>query len=420
MFSKGRAVLLSLILFAQLEHSVQSKEYGTIKEALKHGHPSLKFRIRQEGAKQQGLQNGYATTLQSKVGYHSEQFANNSLFIEATNVSDFFGQSYNPAVDPLTKSNYAVITDPKGTGITSMNIFAQWLPYTDLVVGRQYISLDNERMIGTNTFRQYPTSFDSLTIKNDFFKDFEIFYSFINYINTYKNNIFNVDGRRKLSTHVFNVAWHDVVYGKLTAYAYMHNDLSINNNSQNTFGLRAESDDHFRQQCNFGYELEAAYQKTKNNNPMQYSVIYFSASANKEIIEICDTWLIIGKLGYELIGGHNGGLPGRTFKFPLGTAYGFNGLAEGYSTIPDRGLMDYYVNLDLEYLELLKASLGLHLFQFAKGTGQQLAGREVDVDISYKFTKNLNAQVRYAQLTACNNSTRSIRRISGQLSYKAF
>lgn len=417
MFSKGSESLLFIILLLQLQTTIAAKNYGNIKEAFEHGHPSLQFRIRQEAATQDYVKDAHATTLQSKVGYRSGAYVDSYLLVEAINVASFFGQRYNPAVTPLTKADYAIITDPKGTGISNMHINIGRAPHTDIIIGRQYITLDNERMVGANSFRQYPTSFDGITIKNDFFKDFEISYSFVNYINTCKNNIFNIDGRRKLSTHLFNVLWKNFMYGHITAYTYMNHDLSISTNSQNTIGIRGIADENFRHQFDFGYTLELAYQNTQTNNPQQYSTLYLAMGADKHIMEICDAWLLTGKLGYEFIGGHNGGAPGRTFKFPLGTSYGFNGLAEGYNIIPDGGLMDYYAALELDHLEVFKTTLGIHIFQFAKGSGQQLAGKEIDFDLSYKFNKNLNMLLRYAQLTAQNNSTVSTKRISAQLSY---
>lgn len=418
MFSKdSKGILLFIILLLQLPITITAKNYGNIKEAFEHGKPSLQFRVRQESAKQSSVKDAYATTLQSKVGYQSGAYVDSYLLVEAINVASFFGQRYNPAVNPLTKADYAMITDPKGTGISNMHVNIGKAPHTDIIIGRQYITLDNERMVGANQFRQYPTSFDGITIKNDFFKDFDIFYGFINYINTYKNNIFNIDGRRKLSTHLFNVLWKDFMYGYISAYTYMNHDLSISTNSQNTIGVRAIADEHFRNQCDFGYRLELAYQNTQTNNPQQYSTLYLAIEADKHIIEICNAWLVTGRLGYEFIGGHNGGAAGRTFKFPLGTAYGFNGLAEGYNIMPNNGLMDYYAGVELDHEEAFKSTLGVHIFQFAKGSRQKLAGKEIDFDLSYKFNKHLTMLLRYAQLTAQNNSATSTKRISGQISY---
>ena len=423
MFSKGNAILFVSLLFfllaAQAAQAAHYKDYKTIKAALEHGDPSLNFRLRHEQSKQEYLLNGRASTLQSKFGYQSADFYQNNLSLEIVNVSSFLGQHYNPAVGLLTKPDYTVISDPRGIGVSNMNITSQWFPYTDLILGRQYISLDNERMVGDNPFRQYPTSFDAITVKNDYFQYFEIFYSFIGHINTYKNDNYNVEGRRKLYTNLVNVTWKNFMYGQITAYVYSNNDHDVSDNSQNTMGLRAISDKEFKQEFDYGYELEVAHQKNKVNNPNKYSAIYIAANVNKEIAEIFNNWTIISTLGGEFLGGHSGGAPGRSFRFPLGSLYGFNGLAEGYTTTPDRGLIDYYTSCETQYLDSLSLVLSLHLFQFAKGSGQQIAGREIDFSVAYKFTKDVNIQFRVAHLNAINNSTRSVKRVSGQLSYLA-
>ena len=419
MFGKGKAILLILWVFIlPVVQAVQHKEYRTIKSALLHGDPSLNFRLRHEQAKQGSLAFARASTLQSKFGYQSADFYKNSLSLEVVNVSNFFGQHYNPAVNPLIKPNYTVVADPKGTGVTNASISSQWLPCTDLILGRQYISLDNERMVGHNSFRQYPTSFDAITIQNDFFEHFEIFYSFIGHINTYKNNIFNFEGRRKLYTNLANITWKNFVYGQITAYGYSNNDHDVNYNSQNTMGIRVISDKDFRQEFTFGYGLEVAYQKSKPNNPTKYSAMYAAASFDKDIVELFNSWIITSTLGYELLGGHNGA-SGQAFKFPLGSLYGFNGLAEGYTTTPDRGLIDYYTNVELWYLDAFSLTSGIHYFQFAKGSGKRLAGREIDFNLAFKCTDDINVSLRVAKLNAKNYSTLSVRRISGELNYLA-
>lgn len=419
MFSKGQAILLLILLLIQTIQIAHCNKREDLKRALQDGDISLNFRLRQEHAKQENLISSRAITLKSQIGYQSADFYQNYLSLEAVNVFNFLGQHYNPGVDPLAKPKYSVIADPKGVGITNMSLVAEWIPDTDFIVGRQYISLDNQRMVGNNLFRQYPTSFDAITIKNDFFTNIKIFYSFINHINTFKNNSINVEGRRKLSTNLVNVTWTNFVYGQITAYGYSNNDRDISNNSYNTVGLRSVADDEFKRSYVYGYELEFAYQKSKISNPAKYRAWYLSASCNKDILELFNNWLLIGTLGYEFISGHEDGLSGRTFKFPLGSLYGFNGLAEGYTTIPDRGLVDYYVTSELKYLETFNLTSEVHLFRFAKGSKRSLAGFEVDVAMGFVVNKDLNMEIRLAKLNAKNKSTRSARRISGQINYLA-
>ncbi len=420
MFSKDRAILWFLLFSAvQIAQASQYREHKTIISALKQGKPSLDFRLRHEETKQETLTSAQASTMRSVLGYQSASFYQNYISLEVINVSNFFSQHYNPDVAPLRKPGYAVIADPKGTGVTNANITYQCLPHTDIILGRQYIFLDNERMVGYNDFRQYRSNFDAITIKNDFFKNFEIYYSFLDHINTVKNNSLSINGRHKLRSNLFNITWQDFIYGQITAYSYINKDLSVNTNSQNTYGLRVKSDELFNKTYTFDYELEVARQQNKSNNPNKYSVGYFSAVVNKDIIELFNSWLIAINLGYELLGGHDGGAPGRTFIFPLGSLYGFNGLAEGYTSTPDRGLQDYNAGLEFKYSEIFKLITTFHLFKFAAGTEQKLAGREIDLSMVFNINKDCNAQIRLAKLNAKNYSTLSVRRVSGQLSYFA-
>ncbi len=418
MVSKDKAVLSSILLcMIFINHAESSNQYKTITAALEHGDPSINFRARQEYAAQKQLTSAQAYTIKSQLGYQSASFYQHNLSLEMVNVTSLFGQKYNPNADPLKKPNYTIISDPKGTGITKANIYSEYLPNTDIILGRQFLSLDNSRMVGNDTFRQFPTSFDAITIKNNFLDDFEIFYSFVSHINTSKNNSLNSDGRRKLLANLVNVTWQNFTYGKIVAYIYHNKDLTTLSNSNTTFGTRVTSDQTFKQIFNFDYELETAVQKNNCNNLNKYSALYLNMAAWKDSEQLFKNWLLTGKIGYELLGSHDTNNPGYSFIFPLGTLHGFNGLAEGYSTTPVRGLKDYYASINAEYLECLNLTGAIHIFQFAKGSHDQYAGAETDLSVSFNITKNLIGELVFAKLNAKNHSTKSVNRISGSVSY---
>ena len=419
MVSKDKAVLSSILLFMMLTNRAEPfNQYKSIHEALEHGDPSINFRARQEYATQEQLASATAYTVKSQLGYQSANFYKSNLLLEMVNVTSFFGQKYNPNSYPLQKPNYTIINDPKGTGITNANISSEYLPNTEIILGRQNISLDNSRMVGNDLFRQFPTSFDAITIKNNFLDDFDIFYSFATHINTSNNNSLSSDGRRQLRANLLNITWQNFTYGQIIGYIYNNNDLTILSNSNTTFGSRVISDHTFRQIFKFDYELEIAGQKNNSNNPNKYSALYFNAGIWKDSEDLFKNWLLTGKLGYELLGSHSTTQSGYSFCFPLGALHEFNGLAEGYSKTPIRGLRDYYASIKAEYLECLDLIGVLHLFQFAKGARNQFAGMEIDLSASFRITKNLTSELIFAKLNA-KNQLNSIRRFSASVSYSA-
>jgi len=420
MVSKDK-VVLSFILFFIIPttQATQYNRYKTIQEALEHGDPYLNFRLRHEHAHQEDLTSAKAWTIKSQLGYQSASFYQHALSLEMINVSNFLGQHYNPNVDPLKKPGLTTINDPKGTGITNANITSEYFFNTEITLGRQYITINNSRMVGNDEFRQFPTSFDALTIKNNSLEDCEIFYGFANHINTFKNTSTNTDGRRKLSANLLNLTWQNFTYGQISIYGYGNKDLSVIKNSNTTFGTRVMSDKTFKQVFKFGYELEAAVQKNNSNNPNKYSAFYFGMSALKDTEELFKTWVFTAKAGYEFLGSHSIDQPGYSFVCPLGASHGFNGLAEGYIITPTRGLTDYYASLGGQYLDNLDLTGTIHLFQFAKGSHNKLAGLETDLSMSFKITKDLSTQIIFAKLNAENSSTRSVKRISGSINYTA-
>jgi hypothetical protein len=408
-----------LLISTSVSSANFSSHYKTIQQAVERGDPYLDFKFRQEFVNHNSLKDARATTIGTKLGYNSAEFYSNNIALEMVNVTSIFGQHYNPNVYPLQKSSFATIYDPKGTGITLANIKSEYFPSTNISLGRQMINLDNHRMVGNDSFRQFPTSFDALSIKNTTLNELEIFYSFANHINTFKNSSVSSEGRRRLRTHLLNCSWQNFMYGKLTGYIYYNKDLTILTNSNITFGGRAAADQAFTQDFDFDYELELAAQKNQSNNPNKYSALYSNMSAGKQFKLLAKDWSIGGKIGFELISSHNAEQPNNTFSFPLGAWHGFNGLAEAFNPPPTRGIRDYYVNISGFYRESIELTSGLHVFQFAKNSHSKTAGFEIDMSASFQINPNLNARLIIAKLNSKNSTVPSITKLSGPLSYHA-
>jgi hypothetical protein len=421
MLSKDSYTISLLILFiifhfTTLNNLASANQQSSIAYALERGDYSLNFRIRKEYAKENRLSSANASTIKSTLGYQSSNFYKSYLSLEMINVSSWMGEKYNPnAALAFQRPEYTTINDPKGTGITNANITSEFLPNTEIIFGKQYISLDNARMVGSNPFRQFPISFDALTIKNDYFEDFDIFYSFLSHVNN-SNNTLTSEGRKRLRTNLINATWHNFIYGKVVGYLYRNIDLTSASNSNLTVGGRITSDDTFKKVFDFNYEFELANQKNTYRNPNKYSSFYLHINYSKDSAEIFKKWLITGQIGYEHIGSHKYEVAGHVFNFPLGNSHGFNGLAEAYAIMPWRGLKDYYTAIKLEYSDWLDLAGSLHILRFARGPQSRYIGIELDLTGSMQITKQLSSEIVFAILKNKNKSN-NLKRFSLSFSY---
>lgn len=398
--------LSTLLLSAPLT-SIAEDAY-CLTEAFKNGETNLSFRLRHESAKQNALQSANATTLRSHVTYETEEYEEIKFTFGVIDVSNFFGQDYNPAVNGLTKAEYSKIADPKGTGVTQANFSYLGFTDTQIIFGRQPININNQRFIGTADFRQFPQRFDGLTIQSQFVDSLDIFYSFLTHVNSSTANGRADEGRRKLRTHLFNVTWDGFDYGNLSGYLYFNKDRTKGENSHAIVGLRATPSADFKSSTGYNYLVELAEQQGKFNNPKRYHTHYFHAMLGT-IIENME-----GQLGYEILDGHKSET-NRAFQTPMGTNHKFQGLADAFLTTPNRGIQDFYCTFK-DTLEQFWLGVTYHHFRFASGGGHSKAGNEFDLFAGMRLAENVNFSAVYAKYNGQNNAALSTKRFWAQIS----
>jgi hypothetical protein len=375
-----------------------TEHYSNFNDAIKGGKPYLAFRLRHENSHQENLKTAKATTLRSKVGYISGIYSNTNLNLEAINVANFFGQHYNPNVTEINRPEYAVINDPKGTGITKFNLNFAGLETTQIILGRQYISLDNQRFVGTIDYRQFPQTFDAISINNNWFDNLNIFYAFVIQVNNNKSNSRTTDGRNKLKTHLFNLAWDGFDYGKLSGYAYFNKDKTIKSNSHLILGVRAASAENVVETYGISYALEFAQQQAKSGNPNHYTAYYTHGEIGKPIDPI------EAKLGFERFTDKSNSAV-KSFITPLGSTRNFDGLSEAISsnTTNGRGLQDLYLKICGKISDF-SLTFTYHHFRFDAGSRKKL-GNEFDITASMALNEDVALSATYAKFNPSGNSS---------------
>jgi len=377
--------------------AVSGEEANGLVDVFAKGDAGLDLRYRLELVDQDGFsKKATASTLLTKIWYKTGTVNGFSGYIEGTNTTVIGKETFNNTVNGnITRP---VVADPETTELNQA-----YLQYANdkitTRIGRQGMNLDNQRFIGTVGFRQNDQTYDAGAMILTPTKEFTAIYSYVWNV----NRIFGEDhplGDLDTNTHVFNLSYSGMKYGKLTAYGYLIdlNDAPAFGLSSSTFGVRFAGKNPVGDTMKFGYEFEYAKQVDYRDNPSDYSADYWHAG-----VSAAANGFSVG-FNYELLGSDNG----VSFKTPLATLHKFNGWADKFLGTPAAGLADIYVTASYKFAgdgpmkgTLLKAVY----HDFNSDVGDTDYGSEIDLLVSTKIRKNITASVKAAFYRADGFST---------------
>ncbi|MBL4802329.1 MAG: alginate export family protein [Emcibacter sp.] len=391
----GLLLASTAILFSTSTYAFSADNAAeTLAEAVTGGTPYLKVRARYEDVDQAGfVNNASAFTLNTKLGYKSGSYQGFSGVIEFEDSRNLADENYNNTING--NGAYPVVADPSHTEVNQA-----YMSYAfegmKISAGRQSVNLGNLRFVGTVGWRQNDQNLDSVTVVNTSVPDIKLFYAYVWNV----NRIFGNDspaGDHSSNHHLFNAEYSGLKFGKITAYAYLLDNNDVAGFSTNSFGIRFAGKTKVADKTNLLYELEYANQTDASNNPGDYSVNYFLATAG---INFSGATV---KVSYESLGSNDTGT--ASFKTPLATLHKFNGWADKFLGTPAAGLQDCYITGAYKFdgaMKGLKAAVIYH--KFTSQFGDTDYGEELDAVVSYKINKNYSVAVKYADYNADTHS----------------
>jgi len=313
-------------------------------QALKEGDLKLNFRSRFEDVDQDGVKGSDVLNLRTRLTYQSGSYQGFKILLEMDDVTNLTDDDFNDGTG--TNPGTAVIADPEGTEINQAYLNYQYQE-TQLRYGRQRILLDNQRFVGGVGWRQNEQTYDAVSVTDETLDGLKVFYAYVYNV----NRIFgeSVDaGDHDHETHLLNLSYSGLDFGKLVAYAYLIDTESAPALANDTYGLRWEGKINEM----FSYNLEYATQEEAGDNPVSYSADYFLA----EVVAKVQRFNV--KIGYELLGSDDGE---RAFTTSLATLHAFQGWTDKFLATPNTGVEDLYasvgtkvgrVNLSVVYHDL--------------------------------------------------------------------
>jgi len=382
------ALLAMYVLPVMAEEAAQA---ASLKEAITEGKPTINFKFRYENVNQEGtLDTAEAFTLRSLIGWKTKPFHDVSVTAEVYGLSPL-NDDYNDAKkgSPIaSRTKYSTIADPEDYDLHQLYVEWTGIPDSSVKLGRQAMVLDNWRYVGDVRFRQNWQVFNGLSLLNKSLPNTEValaHYEQVKLINTKIENA-NIE--------IANVKYSFTPTTSLVGYGYLidWDGKAQQAKSNKTFGLRLDGsqklDDHWK----VLYTAEYAKQDDYKDGSKLIDNDYYRVGVGAGYGD----WFL--RVDQEKLSGNS---DNKAFQTPLGTNHLFQGWADMFLVTPNEGIEDTILIAGGKVLDAtIKAEY--HFINsdrnFAKvggGRGDQY-GKEFDLGVYYKFTKQISGSVEYA------------------------
>lgn len=392
-------------------------------DALVGGKASGNFRLRYEEVNVDSatVKDATALTLRSRLGYETAPYYGFTGLLEFEDTHVVGGKdNYKPET---TTPNYAAIVDPERTEINRAYLRYRGVSKLDLGLGRQRIVLDNQRYVGSVSWRQDEQTFDAFTAKYDGVPDWNFYYAYVNKVNGIASvkPLFNYD--LNSSDNLFNISYNGFVLGKLTAYGYFLDNQeplsalknvdpnvdalnpSLRYKSNDTYGLRFDGAYILPTTLplRLFYTAEYARQKLVNAADVDFHTDYSLLEAG--VGYTAKLGLVSAKLAQETLGSDTAGTAMQGFQTPYATKHIFNGWVDMFLNTPAGGLKDRYATLAADLQPYgVKLMAMYHKYSEvdgpAAGGGARDFGTELNLQALKQFGPNYTLGVKYGRYSA--------------------
>jgi len=360
-----------LLAAAQQGQGSEDEPQGVV-DAFKKGTALLSLRYRYEYVGDDAIEkNAHASTLRTALSYRTAPWRGFEFFIEAENVAELGDDRYRDAGRGRRGNGVTdrpVVADPTGTDLNQVMLRYRGFG-TDVRIGRQEISIDDERFVGPVGWRQHHQTFSAVNVANSSLGRLTLQYVF-------SNEVYRIFGDSLATANHFVHGSIDAgSAGTVKIYAYLldFTEEAGSALSTNSFGFELTGAQDLGDAGRVLYEAEYARQLDAADNPNRIRATYAHLMAGVGFEQ-----LITARIGWELLGGSPA--EGK-FSTPLATVHKFNGWADKFLSTPTNGLRDLYVSLS--------GSLGVFgwlatYHEFTADTGRACYGSEFDGQITYR------------------------------------
>lgn len=347
--------------------------------------PIIDARLRYEAVDTPTL-DADAATLRLRVGAEVKHKSGLSLLAEAEGtlaLDDNYNAFPFVIADSQRRPGFAVVADPMNVEVNRLQVQYKSKPLT-ITLGRQRITLDDQRWVGNAGWRQNEQTFDAVRAEAKLGP-----LSFDGSYAISQRTIFGIDAGPRTAydgSFVFLGAGAKLGPVQIKAFAYLLDydpaeqlgALAISNADTQTYGLRASTSFKLAPKASLTLTASYARQSGWQQNPVNFSADYIAAEAGFA----SGPFTLTG--GYDQLGADNG----RAVQTPMATLHKFNGWADLFLTTPAAGLQDWYGGAAIKFTKVkalpdLTAAVTYH--RFDSDTGSVHYGDEWDASLGFKL-----------------------------------
>ncbi|NJO12723.1 MAG: alginate export family protein [Gammaproteobacteria bacterium] len=376
----GVMLLLSqAALAAEADPALQGENEAAdegLLSVLRNGELHLIPRYRYEYNDEDGQRNlGKSSTLRTRLNYRTPAARGWTAFLEIDDVRslgpDLYNSTRNGRVDR------PAIPDPEGTELNQALLSYAGESYA-LTLGRQRLSLDDQRFIGSSAWRQNEQTFDAITGRARYSRA-EFLYSYVDNVNrSVGPDRGSPPGDLRSNSHLLNARFVLGPLGSLATFAYL---LEFDNSpelSTNTYGATWNGSFELPRGFSAVYSLSFAQQEDSTNNLNNFTAQFGQLQLGLRYRGWTAT------VGRDVLTGDANRL-NVSFQTPLGTLHGRQGFADKFTITPAQGLIDDYISFSGTWRSL---SLLLSARRFASEVSNQDYGHEFDVQLTYRVQRD--------------------------------
>ncbi|MEO0030337.1 MAG: hypothetical protein RIS94_95 [Pseudomonadota bacterium] len=325
-----------------------------------------------------------AVTLRLRGGFEVKHAPSHLSFLAEAESTLWIVNDYNalPFIAAKAKGAYANVADPQNVELNRLQIQYR-TKALGLTVGRQRINLDDQRWVGSVSWRQNEQTFDAVRgeaslgpVTLD-----------ATYADSQRTVFGNDAGPRTAYDGKFVFLGAGVKAGPVAVkgFAYLLDydtaeqvpALSALLADTQTYGARVTAALPLGKAVKLNLAASYARQSNWKSNPAHYGVDYLAGEAGLS----AKGWTLTG--GYEKLGSDKG----VALQTPMATLHKFNGWADLFLTTPAAGLEDVYVGLGGTLPGLGGLSLASTFHDFHSDVGHVHYGTEWDASLGLKVRK---------------------------------
>ena len=381
---------LAIVLLAGILHGLPARatdDEPTVTKALTRGKVNADLRYRYESVDQKAFsEDALASTLRLRLGYRTGGYRGFHVFAEFEGLKPIGADQYNSTANG--KTQFPVVADPEDEEINQIYLAYTGLEDTTFRIGRQRITLDNQRFIGAVGWRQLEQTFDAFSVKTTPLDHFSFFYAHVNNANRVfgENHPSPAMADTNLNAELIN-ARYDLSIGKITAYVYLLEFEDAPATSQKTIGIRFSGARRISDEVELLYSGEFAEQSDYKDGASTIDVGYSLIELGVKLQPVAV------KVGVETLEGDGT----YAFQTPLATLYAFNGWTDQFLTTPLTGLEDIYLVVSTGFSGV---EVGAALHDFGADAGSADYGTEWGVSLGKTYRKHYDVGFRYASYDA--------------------